>query len=301
MPRHDTLSPPRASVMIAVMTMPTTFTAACIQNSATPDVGHNIARCLDLVRAAATAGARFIALPEYFSGLHTEGPRIVPVAFAEGDHPVLPAFAAAARDLGASILLGSLAVTAPDGRIFNRSYLLDRAGRITARYDKIHLFDVDLGEAGLIRESATIAAGDRAVLAVAEGAVIGLTICYDLRFAALYRAYAQAGAQVLAIPAAFTRITGEAHWHVLNRARAIENGAFVIAPCQHGKLTGGGECFGHSLIVDPWGKVLADGGEGEGFVVADIDLALVAAARGRIPSLTHDRPFALSRRAEAAE
>ena len=281
--------------------MTETFTAACIQNSATPDVRHNIARCLDLTRAAAAEGARFIALPEYFSGLRTEGPRIIPVAFAESDHPVIPAFAEAARDLDVSILLGSLAVTAPDKRIFNRSYLLDRSGRVTARYDKIHMFDVDLGEAGKIQESATIAPGDQAVLASAEGAAIGLTICYDLRFAALYRTLAQAGAEVLAIPAAFTRITGEAHWHVLNRARAIENGAFVIAPCQHGKLTGGGECFGHSLIIDPWGQVLADGGEGEGFVVAEIDLARVAEARGRIPSLTHDRPFSLEPRAEAAE
>ncbi len=281
--------------------MTATFTAACIQNSATPDVTYNIARSLELTRAAAAMGARFIALPEYFSGLHTEGPRIIPVAFAEARHPVIPAFAEAARDLDVSILLGSLAVTAPDGRIFNRSYMLDRKGRITARYDKIHMFDVDLGEAGKIQESATIAPGSKAVLAAAEGAAIGLSICYDLRFAALYRTLAQAGAEVLAVPAAFTRITGEAHWHVLNRARAIENGAFVIAPCQHGQLTGGGECFGHSLIIDPWGKVLADGGEGEGFVVAEIDLARVAEARGRIPSLTHDRPFALGSRAVAAE
>jgi predicted amidohydrolase len=281
--------------------MTSTLTAACIQNSATPGVSHNIARCLELTRAAAAAGARFIALSEYFSGLHTEGPRIVPVAFPEREHPVIPAFAEAARELRATLLLGSLGVKAADGRIFNRSCLIDREGRITARYDKIHMFDVDLGEAGRIQESATIAPGSQAVLAAAEGARIGLSICYDLRFAALYRTYAQAGAQILAIPAAFTRVTGEAHWHVLNRARAIENGAFVIAPCQHGKLTGGGECFGHSLIVDPWGTVLADGGEGEGFIVAEIDLARVAEARGRIPSLTHDRPFAGPFLAEAAE
>jgi predicted amidohydrolase len=281
--------------------MTSTLTAACIQNSATPEVSHNIARCLELARAAAAAGARFIALPEYFSGLHTEGPRIVPVAFPEREHPVIPAFAEAARELGATLLLGSLGVRAADGRVFNRSYLIDREGRITARYDKIHMFDVDLGEAGRIQESATIAPGSEAVLAAAEGARIGLSICYDLRFAALYRTYAQAGAQILAVPAAFTRMTGQAHWHILNRARAIENGAFVIAPCQHGRLTGGGECFGHSLIVDPWGTVLADGGEGEGFVVAEIDLARVAEARGRIPSLTHDRPFAGPFLAEAAE
>ena len=274
---------------------------ACIQNCATPEVGHNIEACLKLTRQAASAGARLIALPEYFSGLRTEGPRIIPVAFRETEHPVIPAFAAAARTLEVTILLGSIAVMAPDGRIVNRSCLIDRQGRITARYDKIHMFDVDLGEGRVVRESATIAPGDEAVVAAAEGALLGLTICYDLRFAQLYRALAQAGADVLAVPAAFTRLTGEAHWHVLNRARAIENGAYVVAPCQYGTLAGGAECFGHSLIVDPWGRVLADGGDAEGFITADIDLAEVAAARRRIPSLKHDRSFRLAQAREAAE
>jgi predicted amidohydrolase len=174
-------------------------------------------------------------------------------------------------------------------------------GSIAARYDKLHLFDVDLDGAHVYRESATIAPGGEAVLAPCIGGPIGLSICYDLRFAALYRLLAKSGAQMLAIPAAFTKITGEAHWHVLNRARAIENGAYVIAPCQYGMLAGGSECFGHSLIVDPWGKVLADGGDAEGIAVAEIDLAQSALARNRIPSLTHDRPFAIARAAEAAE
>jgi predicted amidohydrolase len=190
---------------------------------------------------------------------------------------------------------------APDGRIFNRSCLIDRNGRIAARYDKIHLFDVDVEAGKSVRESATIAPGDEAVVAAAEGAVFGLSICYDLRFAQLYRTLAQAGAELLAVPAAFTRLTGQAHWHVLNRARAIENGAFVVAPCQYGTLAGGAECYGHSLIVDPWGRVLADGGEEEGFVIAEIDLAEVAAARRRIPSLRHDRPFRLAETRDAAE
>lgn len=274
---------------------------ACIQNRATPEVGHNIELCLKLTREAAAEGARLIALPEYFSGLRTEGPKIIPVAFRETEHPAIPAFAAAARNLEVTILLGSIAVIAPDGRIFNRSCLIDRQGRIAARYDKIHMFDVDLGEGNVVRESATIAPGDEAVVAAAEGAMLGLTVCYDLRFAALYRTLAQAGADLLAVPAAFTRLTGKAHWHVLNRARAIENGAFVLAPCQYGTLAGGAECYGHSLIVDPWGRVLADGGEDEGFITAEIDLDEAAAARRRIPSLRHDRGFRLDQSREAAE
>jgi predicted amidohydrolase len=274
---------------------------ACIQNCATPEVDRNIELCLKLTRAAAAEGARLIALPEYISGLRTEGPKIIPVAFRETEHPAIPAFAAAARNLEVTILLGSIAVIAPDGRIFNRGCLIDRQGRIAARYDKIHLFDVDLGEGQMVRESATIAPGDEAVVAAAEGAMLGLTVCYDLRFAALYRALAQAGADLLAVPAAFTRLTGKAHWHVLNRARAIENGAFVLAPCQYGTLAGGAECYGHSLIVDPWGRVLADGGEDEGFITAEIDLDEVAAARRRIPSLRHDRNFRLDQAREAAE
>ncbi|MGI9513352.1 MAG: carbon-nitrogen hydrolase family protein, partial [Anderseniella sp.] len=194
----------------------------------------------------------------------------------------------AARKLGVWFLLGSIGVQNTDGRISNRSYMISPEGEVTARYDKIHMFDVDL-EAGSYRESATISPGDRAIVADTPWARIGLSICYDLRFASLYRQLAKAGAQVLATPAAFTKVTGKAHWHVLQRARAIENGCFVIAPCQYGKISGGGECFGHSLIIDPWGEVLADAGEGEGYIVATLDLARVEAARTRIPALQHDR------------
>ena len=281
--------------------MTDTFKTACIQNCATPDVDENIAVCSRLVRQAAAEGADLIVTAEYFSGLTTENGRIYPVAFEEREHPVLPAFADLAKELSISVLLGSLGVKAPDGRIFNRSYMLDPTGKITARYAKIHMFDVNLGEDQVIRESATIAPGDEAVLASYRSTQIGLSICYDLRFAALYRCLAQAGAEVLAIPAAFTRMTGQAHWHILNRARAIECGAFVVAPCQFGTLAGGAECFGHSLIVDPWGTVLADGGEVEGIAMAEIDLNKVAEARQRIPSLTHDRAFHLDAPAAAAE
>lgn len=270
------------------------FKAACIQFCATPEVEENLDVSLRLSREAAAAGARLVLLPEYFSGIRTEGSRLIPTAFAEPEHPALPAFRAAARDLGFWALLGSLAVIRPDGKIANRSYLIDAAGRIAASYDKVHLFDVDLGAGKDYRESATIAPGSDAVVAEMPWGGLGLSVCYDLRFPQLYRALAQAGANMLAVPAAFTRITGRAHWHVLCRARAIENGAYVLAPCQNGTLVGGGECFGHSLIVDPWGTVLADGGEEEGVVIAEIDPARVEEARRRIPSLSHDRDFALA-------
>lgn len=281
--------------------MSSTFKAACIQNCATPDVHENIEITTRLTREAAAAGANLICLPEYFSGLTTDNGKIHPAHFSEADHPVIPAFAAEAQSLGVTILLGSLGVTADDGRINNRGYLLNARGEVAARYNKIHMFDVWLSEDSVIQESATISPGEEAVLAPTPWGPLGLSICYDLRFAGLYRELAQNGAKMLAVPAAFTKVTGEAHWHVLNRARAIETGSFVIAPCQYGELHGGGECFGHSLIVGPWGDVLADGGDGEGFVVAEIDLAEADAARARIPALQHDRAFSLPSHAQAAE
>jgi predicted amidohydrolase len=281
-----------------------TFKVACIQNSATPDVEHDIADCLSLIDEAQRAGAELIALPEYCAGLATRDGLLLPTAYAEAEHPAIAAFTRAARNHGSWILVGSLGVRAADGRIFNRSLMIDASGDIAARYDKLHLFDVELGDDKIYRESATIAPGHNAVLSPCfDGSLIGLSVCYDLRFAPLYRAYARAGAEMLAIPSAFTRITGEAHWHVLNRARAIENGAFVIAPCQYGTIAGGAQVFGHSLIVSPWGRVLADGGEERGIIVAEIDLGEVARARQRIPSLAHERAIVLDRppTAKAAE
>jgi predicted amidohydrolase len=268
-----------------------TFRAACIQNCATPDVAHDIAVLTRLIDRAAVDGARFIATPEYCAGLDTKNGKLYPVALPEQDHPVVLALAARARQHGAWILIGSIGVSGPEGQIVNRSLMISPTGLIAARYDKIHLFDVDLGTGKVYRESATIAAGNRPILSPCIEGTVGLSICYDLRFAALYRHYSQAGAGLLAVPAAFTRLTGKAHWQVLVRARAIENGAYVIAPDQHGTLAGGGQCYGHSLIVDPWGTVLADGGEDEGFIVAEIDLEKVTDVRSRIPSLRHDRPL----------
>lgn len=267
-----------------------TFIAACIQNSATSDVDHNIDVASRLIRQAAKDGASFIATAEYFSGLTTKDGLFLPVAFSEVGNLVLKAFSSLAKELNVWLLLGSLGIKRDDGTINNRSYMIDNNGKIVSQYDKIHLFDVNLNGVSY-RESKTIAGGVEAVLVETPFANIGLSICYDLRFGALYRSLAQQGADILATPAAFTKVTGEAHWHVLQRARAIENGAFVIAPCQYGEIEGGGACYGHSLIVDPWGAVLADGGEGEGVILAEIDMAKVQEARSRIPSLTHDVDF----------
>jgi deaminated glutathione amidase len=276
------------------------FKAACIQFTAAPEAERNIDTTLRLSRAAVAAGADLICLPEFFGGVRSDGPQFIATAYLEESHPVLQECRAAAKAMGRWFLLGSLGVTVDGGRVANRSYVIDAAGRIAARYDKIHLFDVDLGEGKAYRESATISAGSEAVVAETPWGGLGLSVCYDLRFPQLYRTLTQAGAAMLAVPAAFTRLTGRAHWHVLVRARAIENGAYVFAPCQNGTLAGGGECYGHSVIVDPWGEVLADGGEEEGFVIADIDPAKVAEARRRIPALSNDRDFSV-RAAEAVD
>jgi predicted amidohydrolase len=272
--------------------MSRSFKIACVQNSAVAEVDRNIAIAGRLTRAAIERGAEIVCLPEYFSGVALKDGLLHPAAFAEDRHPVLQAFCDLARQGRKWLLLGSLGVHAGDGRIFNRGYLIDPGGAVAARYDKIHLFDVELTQGAPLRESATIVPGSGAVLADTGLCRMGLSICYDLRFPQLYRRLAQAGAEVLAVPAAFTKMTGEAHWHVLNRARAIENGCYVVAPCQYGMLPGGAACFGHSLIIDPWGRVLADGGEEEGVILADIDPAEVEQARARIPSLGHDRAFA---------
>jgi len=268
------------------------FIAACVQSTATPDIQQDIRILTDFIREAAAKGARFIATPEYCAGLDTRDGKMFPVAFAEAEHPVLPAMQGLAKELKVWLLIGSIGVRAPDGKIFNRSFMISPSGAIAARYDKIHLFDIDLGEGRVYRESATVEAGGTAVIAPCAEGMIGLSICYDIRFPHLYRAYAQAGAEMIAAPAAFTRVTGEAHWHLLQRARAIENGAYVISPGQCGTLAGGADCYGHSLIVDPWGRVLADGGTEPGVITAEIDLALVKETRRRIPSLIHDRAFA---------
>ena len=263
----------------------------CVQTRPLATFDEAIEEARGLAGGAVDAGAELVCLPEYCGGLKSEGGLLVPPAAPEARHPVLDALRGFARDNRVWTLIGSVAVDGPGDRLVNRGYVVDDRGEIRARYDKIFLFDVDLSPTQQYRESAVVAPGEHAVLVNTPWGRLGMTICYDLRFPQLYRALAQAGAEILAVPAAFTRVTGEAHWHVLNRARAIENGAVVVAPCAVGEVPGGGAAYGHSLVVSPWGEVLADGGDGVGYVVTSVDVESVAAARSRIPSLRHDRAF----------
>lgn len=267
---------------------------ACLQTRPMPDFKTALAEALDLASQAIADGAKLLALPEYCGGLTSDNGKIVAPHATEADHPVLLGLQTFSADNGVWMLVGSVAITGPDGKIFNRSCLINDMGEICARYDKIHLFDIKLSEQEIYCESDSVEPGNKCVVADTPFGRVGLSICYDLRFAQLYRDMAQAGAEILFIPAAFTQKTGEAHWHVLNRARAIENGAFVVAPCAIGDVQGGGSSYGHSLIVSPWGEVLADGGSQFGVTQAQVDLTLVAQTRARIPSLTHDRVFSIT-------
>jgi len=267
------------------------FRAACIQLCATDEVAQNLRTAAELIRQAAGQGAQFVATPENTNLMAPEGARLAKT-FAEAADPCLPVFRALAQDLGIWLLLGSLAIKSGETKTANRSFLLDPKGNVAARYDKIHLFDVDLPNERY-RESAGVAGGREAVTAALPWGRLGLSVCYDLRFPQLYRALAQAGAAFFAVPAAFTETTGKAHWHVLVRARAIENGAFVFAPAQGGLHANGRRTYGHSLIVSPWGEILAEAGTEPGVILAAIDPAAVAKVRGALPSLQHDRPFAL--------
>jgi len=266
------------------------FKVACVQNCADDDLEKNIEQTVALTHEAAAAGAKFICLPEHFSYLAPNDEQLLKSAFVEEDHPALKRFRGLAAELKVWLLLGSLAIKLPNGRMNNRSCLLDDRGGIMARYDKLHLFDVSLKAGESYRESATVEAGDIAVIATTPWGVLGMSVCYDVRFAYLYRQLAQAGAMFLSIPAAFTRTTGRAHWHTLIRARAIETGSYVFAPAQCGVRRWGRATFGHSLIVDPWGGVLAEGGDEPCFIIAEVDAARVDEARRMIPALMHDRP-----------
>jgi len=283
--------------------MTAAFTAACIQFTAARDHEPNIAVVSDLVRRARDGGADLVLTPENTGLIEPVGRLRREKARDEANHPVLTALREVALETGAWLLIGSLAVDIsrepgiPEGerRLANRSYLINGGGGIVAHYDKIHMFDVDLASGESYRESNAFRPGERAVLAETPWGVLGMTVCYDLRFPQLYRALAQGGAAFLAIPSSFTVPTGRAHWHVLLRARAIENGCFVFAPAQWGEHAENRKTFGHSLIVDPWGEVLADGGEGVVHISARIDPAQVAEVRRMVPSLNHDRKFSTPR------
>jgi len=253
------------------------------------DLGRNLDDIAAAAIRARRAGAHWLLLPEYAAMLH--GSRREMRAAAERAGEVEAAVAGLAHDLGMWILLGSLVV--PDGpeRMFNRSLLFDAEGRLAARYDKLHMFDVALPDGREIRESSAYTAGAEAVAADTPWGRVGLSICYDLRFPGLYRTLARAGATVFAVPAAFVRATGEAHWHALLRARAIENGAFVLAPATCGDSPGGRASYGHSLVFDPWGKLLGELGTEPDCLVVTIDPAEAARVRSRLPSLAHEREF----------
>jgi len=268
------------------------FNLALVQTNSGNQVGPNVIAVGEMIRAARGAGADLVMLPETVSLMETRSKLVFEQVRPQDEDEALMAFRALADELGIWLHTGSLPIRLSDTRIANRSFLLDPSGAIKATYDKIHMFDVDLPGGESYRESKNYQPGERAVLADLPWGKLGLTICYDLRFPHLYRALAKAGADFICVPAAFTRVTGQAHWHVLLRARAIETGCFVFAAAQTGTHQNGRQTFGHSLIIDPWGEIIADGGEEVGIITARIDPAKVAEARGRVPSLEHDRDYA---------
>jgi predicted amidohydrolase len=267
------------------------FKAAMIQMRSGLKVAINIDAAVRLIGEAKSAGADYVLTPEMTNILAAKREQLFAAIVDEELDASLATLRELARRLGIFIHIGSLAIRLAHDRAANRSFLVDPKGNVAARYDKIHMFDVDLADGESYRESRNYRPGELAVLADLPWGRLGLTVCYDLRFPALYRGLAEAGATMLAIPSAFTRQTGEAHWHVLVRARAIENGCFVFAAAQGGKHETGRDTYGHSLIVDPWGRIIAEGGAEPGVVMAEIDPAEVANARARIPSLQHGRRF----------
>jgi deaminated glutathione amidase len=268
-----------------------TFRVGLVQMRSGRLPAANADSAMKLIAEAKAGGADYVQTPEMTNILEAKREALMAVIVPEHEDPSLAAFRDAARKHRLWLHIGSLALRISPDRAVNRGFLIDPQGEIAARYDKIHMFDVDLANGETYRESRNYAPGEHAVVADLPWGRLGITICYDLRFPALYRALAESGSTFLAIPSAFTKQTGEAHWHVLNRARAIENGCFVFAAAQGGSHENGRDTFGHSLVVDPWGRVLAEGGIDPAVVMADIDLAAAATARRRVPSLQHGRRF----------
>jgi predicted amidohydrolase len=277
------------------------FRAGLVQLRSGRTVAPNLDKAEALVRRAAKGGAQYVQTPENTGIMELKPELVLVAAESEGTSAPLAWARALARELGIWLHIGSIAIKLDQSRVANRSYLLDPKGRVTARYDKLHMFDVDLAGGESYRESQYFRPGAKAVLADLPFGRLGLSICYDLRFPSLYRALAAAGAELIAIPAAFTKQTGEAHWHVLTRARAIETGAFVLAATQGGLHENGRSTFGHSIVVSPWGEVLAEAGEEPGVILADIDLAASEEARARIPVIKHGREFEIEIAGEAVE
>lgn len=265
---------------------------AAVQMTSGRDVERNLADARRLLAEAAAAGAELIVLPENFSFLGAQDAERIAAAEAPGDGPAQTFLVDEARRHRAWIVGGTIPIRDRNDRAASRSYLVSPEGEIAAFYDKIHLFDVDLGPGQVYRESKRFVAGERSCLVALDGYRLGLSVCYDLRFPELYRNLARRGAELLSVPSAFTVPTGEAHWHVLLRARAIETGCFVLAPAQHGRHEDGSETYGHTLVVDPWGRVIAERPADPGVLLATLDLDEVGRCRARLPSLRHDRPWA---------
>ncbi|MHC8509019.1 MAG: carbon-nitrogen hydrolase family protein [Rhodospirillales bacterium] len=277
------------------MTAP--FTAALVQMTSGPSVDENLAAVAAHVGAAAASGAALVCLPETCTRMQPDRKKLLAEVRPAHDDPAVDALKTLAESCGVWLAVGSHAALAEDTggaggpRAANRSLLISPAGAVAASYDKIHLFDVALDTGETHRESDTYAGGARAVLAETPLGRIGLTVCYDLRFPGLYQGLARAGAEIILVPAAFTRPTGEAHWEILLRARAVETGCYVLAAAQCGEHAGGRKTWGHSLAADPWGRVLADGGETPGVTLVEIDPGAVGAARRQIPNLWHARAY----------
>jgi predicted amidohydrolase len=255
------------------------------------DLAANLECVRSMAREAAANGAQFVMTPEYTLMMDGSGRTMRERALQPDGTPALPELKALAAELSVWLLVGSLTLRTVGDRIANRSYLIAADGRVVATYDKIHMFDVTLPDGKVIRESSAYRPGSRAVTADTPWGTLGLTVCYDLRFPQLYRALAKAGARYLTIPSSFQRATGKVHWHTLLKARAIENACFVFAPAMCGEHPGNRTSYGHSLVVDPWGEVLADGGGAPGIVYADIDPGEIERVRGMLPCLEHDREF----------
>jgi predicted amidohydrolase len=273
--------------------MTKTLKAACVQLNNSPDMDKNLTASTALVRQAAKAGAQFVCTPEYSCLMREIGGDRLSFARPEDEHKVLKHYRALAHELGIWILLGSISIKVSDDKINNRSFLIDAKGDIVARYNKIHLFDVDLPNGQSFRESRAVLPGDKAVIADSPWGKIGMTVCYDVRFPQLYRALAKAGAAIITVPSAFSMPTGQAHWELFVRSRAAETGCFVLAPGQCGLHEGTRQTWGHSMIVDPWGKILAEAGDKPGFITADLNLEEVEKYRQNIPALNNDRDFSL--------
>ena len=274
----------------------THFRAAAVQMRSGIDVAANVAEAERLVRAAAAEGAHYILTPEMTTVLDRDRERLLAAIHREESDPSLRRFRGLAAELGVHLHIGSMAIRLAEeagatAGVANRSFLIAPDGGVVARYDKIHMFDVDLAGGESYRESRLYRPGNAAVVADLPWTRLGLSVCYDMRFPNLYRVLARSGAAVMAIPAAFTKTTGEAHWHVLLRARAIETGSFVVAAAQGGHHQDGRDTYGHSMIVDPWGKIIAEAGSDPGVIIAEIDPAASQTMRGRVPALANERTF----------